>query len=349
MLWLNTLLYWIVIRERYFSVNRLDSQTDQFLMNKSNQNSISEALLRISLTIQRMSASTDVVDVLAVCFLELQKICERIHVMAIHQVVDQAEDLIETYHVGASGTITSPQVRKARHMSRLWRTREINYMPDVQADCPEDELVYLQSKFDGARIGSMLDVPFSSGVISAHSRDPNAFNNDDVEMLKQVAEVFSVGLTRVKDLETIDKRVEELDRFEERYSLAVTAGKTGVWDHDLSTDMIFVDGILWAMIGQDRPSCTVSMDEWTSNAYADDYPKLVDAAQDHFAGCAEDYEVEFRMLHSDGTLRCFLGVARRCEMTMARPFDLSERIPTFLTSNRWRRRSSGHGGILRIV
>ena len=71
-------------------------------------------------------------------------------------------------------------------------------------------------RFEGMVIGSVLDVPFSSGVISAQSQDSNAFNTDDVEMLKQVAEVFSVGLTRVKDLEQIEARVEELKRFEER-------------------------------------------------------------------------------------------------------------------------------------
>jgi PAS domain S-box-containing protein len=126
-------------------------------------------------------------------------------------------------------------------------------------------------------------------------------------MLKQVAEVFSVGLSRVRDLETIEKRVEELKHFEERYSLAVTAGKTGVWDLDPERNTIFVDGILWSLIGQDRESCTVSMDEWTSHVYADDYPKLVDMTTDYFAGSAESYDLEFRMVHEDGTLRWFLG------------------------------------------
>ena len=44
----------------------------------------SDALLKISLSIQQMSASTDVADVMAVCYLELRKLCDRIHSMAIH-------------------------------------------------------------------------------------------------------------------------------------------------------------------------------------------------------------------------------------------------------------------------
>lgn len=269
--------------------------------------SISDALLKISFAIHRVRASTDVVDVMAVCFLEMQKICARIHSMAIHRVVDESRNLFETYSIGASGTIASLQVRKASHFFRLYKSQEIGYFPCVEADYPIEEVKYFQSQFEDTRIESIVDVPFSSGVISTLSQVSKAFDTNDVEMLKQVAEVFSVGMRRVQDLEKIEARVEELVRFEKRYSLAVTAGKTGIWDYDLSSDKIFVDEGLWAMIGLDRKSCTVSMDEWTSHVYADDYPKLIDRAQDLFTGGVDDYEVEFRMLHADGTLRWFIG------------------------------------------
>lgn len=277
------------------------------MSNDTSPASLSDALLKISLSIQQMSASTDVVDVMGVCFEEMRKICDRIHVMAIHQVVDEEQRLVETYRVGMCGTLSPPHVREASLLTRLWRTGETHYQPDVQSTYPPEEIEYLQSKFKGMGIGSMLDAPFSTGVISAHSEEEHAFSSEVVEALRKVAEVFSVGLSRVRDLETIEQRVEELRRFEERYSLAVNAGKTGVWDLDLETNRVFVDGILWALIGHDRESCSVPFEEWASHVYADDYPKLIDLARDHFAGSTETYEVEIRMLHADGSLRWFLS------------------------------------------
>ena len=39
-------------------------------------------------------------------------------------------------------------------------------------------------------------------------------------------------------------------------------------------------------------------------------PKLVDTAQNYFEGGAESYDLEFRIVHKDGTLRWFLGRGR---------------------------------------
>jgi two-component system cell cycle sensor histidine kinase/response regulator CckA len=277
------------------------------VISNGKNNSPSDSLLKISLSIQQMNASIDVVDVMGVCFQEMHGFCDRIHAMAIHQVVDADKNQVETFRIGTSGVISPLHIRKSSLLPDMWRAHSTSYQPDVQSEYPPDELELLEAKFDGMKIVSMLDVPFSSGVISAQSSEAHAFDHDVVEMLKQVAEVFSVGLSRVRDLETIEKRVAELDLFAERYSLAVNAGKTGVWDLDLESDAIFVDGILWKLLGQERESCRVPMEEWTSFVYADDYPKLVDLARAHFSDDSEIYEVEYRMVHEDGTLRWFLS------------------------------------------
>ena len=57
---------------------------------------------------------------------------------------------------------------------------------------------------------SCLDVPYSLGVISVHSTARNAFSEQDVDHLTPIAEILSLGLSRLSDLEALEARTADL-------------------------------------------------------------------------------------------------------------------------------------------
>jgi len=172
-----------------------------------------EALLRIGHAVQEMTTPKDLEYVLKTCLDEVGRLGLDVQAMAIHRVLDPEEMWIETFRVGPEGTITAAERRKGETIISNWRNGEIEYLQDLE-DAGEQDKTYFRSKFNNLPLRSFFDVPFSRGVISAHSIRPNAFSDSDEEVLKQVAEIYSVGFARLDDLEKIEDRNRELIRLE---------------------------------------------------------------------------------------------------------------------------------------
>ncbi|NQU77882.1 PAS domain-containing sensor histidine kinase, partial [Candidatus Falkowbacteria bacterium] len=60
-------------------------------------------------------------------------------------------------------------------------------------------------KQSGKLIRSVLDVPFSNGVIAINSTKPNAFSKHEINILKQFAKIVSLTYTRVENLLKIEE------------------------------------------------------------------------------------------------------------------------------------------------
>jgi len=162
-----------------------------------------EALLRISQAAQEMVRPSDLERVMRVCLEGVQAIGLDAQAMAIHRMIDPARRVVETFRVGPKGSLTAFQRRKATALTRCWQTGQIFYDEDHEKNDPED-MERLWEKFGGLQVRSHANVPFSRGVISAHSVHPRAFSGSDMEVLKQVAEIFSVGFSRMEDLERVE-------------------------------------------------------------------------------------------------------------------------------------------------
>ncbi len=88
---------------------------------------------------------------------------------------------------------------------------------------------------------------------------------------------------------------------EERYALAVSGAKDGLWDWDLRSDRIYFSPRWKAMIGEEEVGEDPS--EWFGRVHPDDLPCVRMALAAHLAGRAEDFESEHRIRHWDGNWR----------------------------------------------
>ncbi|GET43064.1 PAS domain-containing sensor histidine kinase [Microseira wollei] len=106
-----------------------------------------------------------------------------------------------------------------------------------------------------------------------------------------------------------DRKMAEqaLQESQKRYTLAVSAGKVGVWDWNLETNEIYVDPFLKAILGYADSEIPNHLDHWGKLVHPDDGEQVMVVADAYLQGLTKEYSVEHRMLHKDGSIRWFLA------------------------------------------
>ncbi|MEG4805739.1 PAS domain S-box protein [Microcoleus sp. ARI1-B5] len=87
----------------------------------------------------------------------------------------------------------------------------------------------------------------------------------------------------------------------ESYDQAVSAGKVGVWDWNLETDFIDIDRSLKALLGYQDAEIPNLRKNWMSLVHPEDLVAVWEAVNAYREGVTEIFEVEHRMLRSDGS------------------------------------------------
>ncbi|MBE9178576.1 PAS domain-containing protein [Oculatella sp. LEGE 06141] len=119
------------------------------------------------------------------------------------------------------------------------------------------------------------------------------------------------------------KQVEEaLRQSEQRYALAVNAGKVGVWDWNLETNDIYVDPMLKSLLGYDDAEINNRLEDWASLVHSDDQPIMQQTAASHIEGQTPIFELEHRMLHKDGSIRWLLARGHAIRDGDGRPYRI---------------------------
>ncbi|HEX9654568.1 MAG TPA: PAS domain S-box protein [bacterium] len=104
------------------------------------------------------------------------------------------------------------------------------------------------------------------------------------------------------------KRAEEALRIsEERFALAVSAGKVGIWEWDIVNNTLYLSANLKAFLGYADDEIGNDPDNWLSCVHPDDRDVVLQKAQEHIEGKTTYYEVEHRMIHKDGSIRWLLA------------------------------------------
>ena len=99
---------------------------------------------------------------------------------------------------------------------------------------------------------------------------------------------------------------ETLRKIKSRYELAVKAGKVVVWDWDPWTNEIYVDPAFQTVLGFESEEIHNGLDDWLRKVHPDDVELVRTAVMAHLEGGTEHFELEYRMLHQDGSIRWFL-------------------------------------------
>ncbi|MBD0344689.1 MAG: PAS domain S-box protein, partial [Coleofasciculus sp. Co-bin14] len=126
---------------------------------------------------------------------------------------------------------------------------------------------------------------------------------------------------KLRESEDRRKQAEEaLQLTQERYALAVSAAKVGVWDWNLETHEIYLDSILKAILGYGDGEIQNYLDAWGKLVHPDDREAFIAAVNAHLEGCTPHLEIEHRMLHKDGSIRWILVCGRAIRDASGKPY-----------------------------
>lgn len=89
----------------------------------------------------------------------------------------------------------------------VWRRGQTAYRPDLQRHDTHGETSWLHHS-----LRSIVDVPFQQGTLALSSREPDAFTDDDLELLEDMAHILGDGLLRLDDLNVLARRAAELEQ-----------------------------------------------------------------------------------------------------------------------------------------
>lgn len=140
------------------------------------------------------------------------------------QVVDK--DGFVCYLFGERGFTSSP-LPPGTPVEKAWKEGKILYRKDIKTEdlYGERERIVGTWKED---IRSVLDVPFSHGTLAINSTRPDAFSEEDIEVLQRFAGVLSVGFTRLEDLRKLEESEERYRSLVEEVSVGICITQEGI-------------------------------------------------------------------------------------------------------------------------
>ncbi|MCP4132721.1 MAG: PAS domain-containing protein [bacterium] len=115
---------------------------------------------------------------------------------------------------------------------------------------------------------------------------------------KQAEDALKLSLDHME--KQIEKRTSELNKSEERFSLAMRGANDGLWDWNLETGEVYYSPRWKSMLGYEKNELDARLHSWEALVHPDDKDWVFEKVQDYIAGRADSFEVKIRMHHKDG-------------------------------------------------
>ncbi|MGC8988989.1 MAG: PAS domain S-box protein [Verrucomicrobiia bacterium] len=139
-------------------------------------------------------------------------------------------------------------------------------------------------------------------VVSIRSCNPGAFDNEDLQVLKGLADLCGEALERID----AQKRLEQS---QERLAMAIESTGLGTWDWDLVTGKIVWGGHHARLFGLRPDEFDGTYECFEARLHPEDR-ELVATAVKRALEKHEDYECEYRVIWPDGSVHWILGHGR---------------------------------------
>src|SRR5882724_10435252 len=122
---------------------------------------------------------------------------------------------------------------------------------------------------------------------------------------------FPVAVARIGTQLSHKQAQEALKESEERYALAARGSNDGLWDWNLSLDVVHFSPRWKAMLGYQEREIRANPEEWFHRIHDADRERVKEEIATHQNGLTPHFESEHRVLHKDASFRWMLscGVA----------------------------------------
>jgi len=111
----------------------------------------------------------------------------------------------------------------------------------------------------------------------------------------------ALQLSRDQLEERVLQRTEELRHSEERFDLAMRGANDGLWDWNYLSNEVYYSERWMSMLGYHPEELEGSLDTWRKLIHPEDIPKTLELIEACVNGDRDDFNLEFRMHHKNGT------------------------------------------------
>ncbi|WP_309382185.1 PAS domain-containing hybrid sensor histidine kinase/response regulator [Cerasicoccus frondis] len=235
---------------------------------------------------------------------EIQRLREllRAHEARIEQLEKQKSFYAKTHLLGNMGSWEiDPETNKLTISPEL---RELfNVAPDYQPKLEDIYAVVVPEHQKSAR--SIYAEPLPEGQSRSariRIRKPNG-QTRYLRLTVCMGKPFGDKLIRygiAQDIEELAEAERVIQATEERWQLALEGSDDGVWDWDLTTDVIIFSDRWKSMLGYAPDEIENHFDSWKKLVHPDDKPKSMELIQEYMDGKVSKLELEFRLRTKDG-------------------------------------------------
>ncbi|MHC5769679.1 MAG: PAS domain-containing protein [Nostoc sp.] len=187
---------------------------------------------------------------------------------------------------------------------------------DIQDSSIDPCHVELLAQF---QVKANLVVPIISdnhfwGLLIAHNcATPRRWQPLEIDLLKELAIQVGIAIRQAELYQqaqnelTDRRRVEaELRQSQEWLRLALSASRMGTWNWNIQTGKISWSDNLEALFGLEQGEFDGSFEMFAARVHPDDRDRLLTAV-DRAVATGEDYDIEFRVVYPNGTIRWALS------------------------------------------
>ncbi|CAM2006257.1 EAL domain-containing protein [Acanthopleuribacter pedis] len=154
------------------------------------------------------------------------------------------------------------------------------------------------------------------GVFNMSHPDIGAFSMENQRLLELITDQAGLAFTNYNLIKAmrdfnklLERKVEEhtqtLRDSEERYALAVEAGRVGIWDWNLQTDNLYLSPNMKELLGYGNDELNSDLDTWMALVHTADRGALKHQLDKLLDNQANQIEWEHRMFHRDGSVIWF--------------------------------------------
>ncbi|MEH2039120.1 PAS domain-containing protein [Nostoc sp.] len=159
----------------------------------------------------------------------------------------------------------------------------------------------------------LQDNHFWGLLIVHHCTSPRFWQPLEIDLLKELATQMSIALRQAELYQQAQRELKErqqveaeLRQSEERLRLALSASRMGTWNWNIQTGKISWSENLEALFGLKLGEFDGSFEMFAARVHPDDRDRVL-AAVERAIATGEDYDIEFRVVYPNGTIRWALS------------------------------------------
>ncbi|RCJ41375.1 histidine kinase [Nostoc punctiforme NIES-2108] len=224
--------------------------------------------------------------------------------------------LAENYLAWNPSETVSYDIAFVENYIQRYRQGYVTAIFDIQDSTIDPCHVELLAQF---QVKANLVVPIISdnhfwGLLIAHNcAVPRRWQPLEIDLLKELAIQVGIAIRQAELYQqaqnelTDRRRVEaELRESQEWLRLALSASRMGTWNWNIQTGKISWSDNLEALFGLEQGEFDGSFEMFAARVHPDDRDRLLTAV-DRAVATGEDYDIEFRVVYPNGTIRWALS------------------------------------------